>query len=496
MNGDLHVWNLDTRRQMKTIHAHAGRIECLARIRGDDQWLTASSDGTAKEWNTSSWTCLRSHAVDSSLTGGSPGIHSVSCNADATLVALGSGMSRTLFEHPQKSATGTELLGSIPIDDLLMGNRWLTLAGPQAGKESVRFYPGQCLLASAARGTIGDQGSNCALVGSCRRRDSGHRVDRRIRNAGAWHFLLTEPASPRRRRTAWSASGTLPDPEWHALAGVTLLPGHCPALRQFFPGRETAARQSWSPRTDLAKPPLDRLGRVGETSPRAGRETEQRHLPAVVCGVLFCRWTVHCRGRYGDWEEGRNRTEQYPHSRSRLAARNAAGWAATTASRGESFFRPRARASWRQLVTSMAADRSSTSGSIPTRRGRFKLGSRTGPEIFGPRRFLRIEGSWRRTGIKSRSMSFRRCDSFPSFPWIWEDGPPPAFRRTAAFSPFLLTTEQSTFFGRRPPLAWERWSETATRRCRWRFLQTEAGSPWASMAARESISGTLRPGNA
>jgi WD40 repeat protein len=162
-NGNVHVWNLVTWRISKTIPAHALRIECLARIRGDDQWLTASSDGTVKEWNTSTWTCLRSHTVDSS-SGGVPGIHSASCNTEGTLVALGSGSFTPLSEHPQKTASGIELLGSIPIVDLMTGNRWLTLAGPQAGKESVRFYPGQCLLASAARGTIGEQGSNCVLL--------------------------------------------------------------------------------------------------------------------------------------------------------------------------------------------------------------------------------------------------------------------------------------------------------------------------------------------
>ena len=149
-----------------------------------------------------------------------------------------------LYEHPQTTASGTKLRGSIPIDDLLTGNRWMTLAGPQAGKESVRFYPGQPLLASGARGDVADQGSNCVLLSDLPTQRFWTPCGRRIRNAGASRSRPTEPDLPRRRWTAWSASGILRDPEWHALAGVALLPGFCPALRQLFSGRETASRQS------------------------------------------------------------------------------------------------------------------------------------------------------------------------------------------------------------------------------------------------------------
>jgi WD40 repeat protein len=162
--GNVRVWNLDTGRPVKTMRAHAGRIECLARIRNADQWLTASSDGTAKEWNTSTWTSFRSDVIDSSFSGGFPGIHSVSCNTDATVVALGGASYSPLSEHPQTTTSGTKLRGSIAIDDLLTGNRWLTLVGPQSGKESLRFYPGHFLVASGAKGAGGDdRGSHVIL---------------------------------------------------------------------------------------------------------------------------------------------------------------------------------------------------------------------------------------------------------------------------------------------------------------------------------------------
>jgi eukaryotic-like serine/threonine-protein kinase len=151
-DGRLHVWDWATRQELKVIPAHASRIESIARIRGEDQWITVSGDGTAKEWNSSNWTSGRLHVIDSALGGVPAGILSAACNAEGTLVALAGSKSSRLADHPQKNVSGTELGGSIAIDDLLTGNRWLTLVGPQAGKESVRFYPNQCLLASAARG--------------------------------------------------------------------------------------------------------------------------------------------------------------------------------------------------------------------------------------------------------------------------------------------------------------------------------------------------------
>jgi serine/threonine protein kinase/WD40 repeat protein len=150
--GHLRIWDWQTRRELKVIPAHAGRIECIARIRGADQWVTASADGTAKEWNSSSWTSTRSHLIDSTAEAGNPAIHSASSNTGSTVVAFGGGRDGRFTNHLRKDGTGTAVAGSIPVDDLLTGARWLTLVGPQAAKEGVQFYPGQLLLASTARG--------------------------------------------------------------------------------------------------------------------------------------------------------------------------------------------------------------------------------------------------------------------------------------------------------------------------------------------------------
>ena len=150
--GHLRVWDWQTRREMKVIPAHAGRIEGIARIRGADQWITASADGTAKEWNSSSWTSTRSHIIDSTAEAGNPVIHSVASNTGATVVAFGGGRDGRFTSHIRKDGSGAAIVGSIPIDDLLTGARWLTLVGPQTAKEGVQFYPGQLLVASTARG--------------------------------------------------------------------------------------------------------------------------------------------------------------------------------------------------------------------------------------------------------------------------------------------------------------------------------------------------------
>jgi WD40 repeat protein len=152
--GRLLFWDL-AMKPLRVIPAHGGRIEAIAPLRGREWWITASEDGTAKEWNGVTWTTMRTHVVDSADSGGShPSIYSVSCNTDATLAALGWGHgvhSGHASFAPSTDASGGVMGGMITIDDLLTGTRWLSLSGPGGANECVRFVPGQCALVSTRR---------------------------------------------------------------------------------------------------------------------------------------------------------------------------------------------------------------------------------------------------------------------------------------------------------------------------------------------------------
>jgi eukaryotic-like serine/threonine-protein kinase len=155
--GRLLVWDWTTRHRLRTLSAHGGRIQALARMRGDDWWITASADGTAKEWNGESWTPIRAHVMDvaDSNGGGAAAIYSVACSTDATLAAFGWGrgaQSRNSPFGPATSASRSVVGAAITIDDLLTGTRWLTVTGQAAGAwECVRFVPGHCALVSTCR---------------------------------------------------------------------------------------------------------------------------------------------------------------------------------------------------------------------------------------------------------------------------------------------------------------------------------------------------------
>jgi WD40 repeat protein/serine/threonine protein kinase len=169
--GQLRVWDWVSRRLMRTIPAHSQRIHALTPIRGRNWWLTASSDGTVKEWDYLNWVPMGMHVVDSvDFRGASASIFSASCNTQATLAAFGWGWSAItgragLAPAPSRDLSGNMQQGSVTIDDLLTGTRWLQLTGAAAFcYECVRFYPGQCALVSTCRDKTSHGGSEYNVV--------------------------------------------------------------------------------------------------------------------------------------------------------------------------------------------------------------------------------------------------------------------------------------------------------------------------------------------
>jgi eukaryotic-like serine/threonine-protein kinase len=144
--GRLWCWDWGTRRLLHSTPAHAGRVQALCSSRPGGWWITASSDGSAREWNGSTGTSFRAHVMDA-------GIYTVSCNSEATLVAFGAGRpDRERGVAYQSDAIGRHLGAQIRIDDLLTGTQWFTLAAPVTNTyDSVRFLPGRSLVIAAGR---------------------------------------------------------------------------------------------------------------------------------------------------------------------------------------------------------------------------------------------------------------------------------------------------------------------------------------------------------
>jgi WD40 repeat protein len=156
--GRMHVWDFSTLKELLLTQAHSARIEAITPFR-EGCWITASDDGTAWEWSGASGARLREHAFDAA-------IYSVACNSDSTLAAFAIGRSRNetgvVYRH---DASGQQIGAQIAIDNLRTGTPWLALTGPGTrGYESVRFFPGRCLLIAASRNSDPQKGAQSLLV--------------------------------------------------------------------------------------------------------------------------------------------------------------------------------------------------------------------------------------------------------------------------------------------------------------------------------------------
>jgi eukaryotic-like serine/threonine-protein kinase len=154
--GQLRIWDWESRQFVRMIPAHSQRIQALTPSRARSWWWTASSDGTAKEWQSLNWVQVATHVADSADPHGrSASIFSVSCNTQATLAAFAWGwphFSGRAGVAPSRDAAGIMQAGYVTIDDLLTHTRWLQLAGPATlCYECVRFYPGRCALVATCR---------------------------------------------------------------------------------------------------------------------------------------------------------------------------------------------------------------------------------------------------------------------------------------------------------------------------------------------------------
>jgi WD40 repeat protein len=170
--GWLRTWDWGTRRPLHSSRAHGGRIEAICPSRPGGWWITASSDGSAREWNGTSGTSIRAHMMNA-------GIVTVSCNSEATLAALGAGRSdRESGTAHQRDAAGRQLGAQIGIWDLLTGMQWLALSAPATRSyESVRFFPGRYQVIAGGRGYDPQKGEQPLLLWDLATRKSWQPVD-------------------------------------------------------------------------------------------------------------------------------------------------------------------------------------------------------------------------------------------------------------------------------------------------------------------------------
>lgn len=122
--GILKVWDRDSFKERHSIQAHRGRIEAVE-FSKDGRWLaTASSDSTARVWNTTNYTLDKTRRY-------------------------GTSVRSAVFTHDSGFVAYCGDSGDVRFDSVENGNRWISLVGQQEDTaQAIRITPDDQSMAS------------------------------------------------------------------------------------------------------------------------------------------------------------------------------------------------------------------------------------------------------------------------------------------------------------------------------------------------------------